>query len=90
MGISTTVSMWNGLRGHADGKLLTDTLKGTLGFKGFVISDYDGIDETVPGAAVEDKYTTGLNAGIDFMIVRGRARSDSACPVAGASSTISS
>ncbi|HEX3697234.1 MAG TPA: glycoside hydrolase family 3 C-terminal domain-containing protein [Polyangia bacterium] len=72
--VMATVSMWNGLRGHADGKLLTDTLKGTLGFKGFVISDYDGIDETVPGAAVEDKYTTGLNAGIDLMMLSGGSR----------------
>ena len=36
------------LKMHAHKELLTDVLKGKLGFKGFVISDWEGIHQ-IPG-----------------------------------------
>ena len=34
---------------HGDKHLLTDVLKGQLAFTGFVVSDWGGVDEVVPG-----------------------------------------
>ncbi|MGL1902854.1 MAG: glycoside hydrolase family 3 C-terminal domain-containing protein [Fibrobacterales bacterium] len=53
---------------HLDGYLINDVLKGELGFKGVVLSDWDGI------ARAGDGYTAwtvadGINAGIDMVMV---------------------
>jgi beta-glucosidase len=69
--VMATVSKWNGMPGHGNKRFLTDILKGTLGFKGFVISDYDGIDDTAPGATAADKYTAAFNAGVDMVMSSG-------------------
>nr|GMD69616.1 lysosomal beta glucosidase-like [Ipomoea batatas] len=73
-GVSTVMvsySSWNGKKMHANRALVTDFLKGTLDFKGFVISDWQGIDRiTVPDHA---NYTysvlAGVGAGIDMIMV---------------------
>ncbi len=47
--------------------LLTDVLKGELGFQGFVVSDWDGVKELDP-----DYYqavVTAINAGIDMNMI---------------------
>lgn len=65
--VMASFSSWNGLKMHADKKLLTDVLKGELGFKGFVVSDWQAIDQISP-----DYYTsvvTAINAGIDMSMV---------------------
>ena len=49
-GVGTVMASFNsiyGLKCHADGYLFNDLLKEELGFDGFVISDWQGIDETV-------------------------------------------
>jgi beta-glucosidase len=69
--VMATVSSWNGVRGHTNKHLLTEVLKGTLGFKGFVVSDYDGIDQTISGSSAADKYATAFNAGIDMVMTSG-------------------
>jgi beta-glucosidase len=69
--VMATVSKWNGMPGHGNKHFLTDILKGTLGFKGFVVSDYDGIDETAPGATKADKYVAAFNAGVDMVMSSG-------------------
>jgi beta-glucosidase len=69
--VMATVSKWNGMPGHGNKRFLTDILKGTLGFKGFVVSDYDGIDETAPGATKADKYANAFNAGVDMVMSSG-------------------
>ncbi|XP_010917875.1 uncharacterized protein [Elaeis guineensis] len=73
-GVSTVMvsySSWNGLRMHANRGLVTGFLKNKLGFKGFVISDWQGIDRitTPPGANYTYSVLAGINAGIDMVMV---------------------
>jgi beta-glucosidase len=65
--VMTSFSSWNGLKMHAQKKLVTDLLKGELGFTGFVVSDWAGMDQID-----RDYYkaiVTGINAGIDMNMV---------------------
>src|SRR5690606_3294204 len=50
--------------------LLTDVLKGELGFTGFVVSDWAGIDQIdgAPGFTGAE-VATAINAGIDMVMV---------------------
>jgi beta-glucosidase len=59
----------NGLKCHANGYLFNDLLKGELGFDGFVISDWQGIDE-IPGDYKSD-IINSVNAGVDMIMVPG-------------------
>jgi beta-glucosidase len=52
---------------HARGDQITGVLKGKLGFRGFVISDWNGIDQLGPDHRANVK--TGVDAGIDMMMV---------------------
>ena len=49
--VMPSYSSWNGVKCTGNKRLLTDMLKGELGFEGFVISDYNAIDQLVPAAA---------------------------------------
>ncbi|KAI6669724.1 hypothetical protein NL676_004609 [Syzygium grande] len=73
-GVSTIMvsySSWNGVKMHANRFLITDFLKNTLKFKGFVISDWAGIDKiTTPvGANYTYSIQMGIGAGIDMVMV---------------------
>lgn len=73
-GVSTVMvsySSWNGVKMHANRKLITEFLKDTLKFRGFVISDWQGIDRITspPGANYTYSVLTGVNAGIDMIMV---------------------
>ena len=48
--IMPSYSSWNGVKCSASRELLTDILKGELGFEGFIISDYNAIDQIVPSS----------------------------------------
>ncbi len=68
MAVMASFSSWNGTKMHAQKHLLTDVLKGELGFKGFVVSDWGGIDQIDP----KDYYNsvvTAINAGVDMAMV---------------------
>lgn len=52
---------------HGNRELLTDVLRGQLGFDGFVVSDWNGIDQ-VPGCT-KDHCAAAINAGIDMIMV---------------------
>ena len=55
---------------HGNKYLLTDVLKKELGFKGFLISDWEGIDQL--GGDYKHCIETSVNAGLDmFMIPKG-------------------
>lgn len=67
MSVMVSFSSWNGVKMHAQKYWITDVLKGELGFRGFVVSDWGGIDQIDA-----DYYTaivTGINAGIDMNMV---------------------
>ncbi len=67
MCVMASLSSWRGLKMHAHHYLLTDVLKGELGFRGFLVSDWEGI---VPISA--DYYravVTAIRAGIDMVMV---------------------
>jgi beta-glucosidase len=51
---------------HANHELLTDVLKGEMGFDGFVISDWQAIRQ-LPGTYAE-QVATAVNAGVDMFM----------------------
>lgn len=57
----------NGLKTHEDKYLITDVLKGDLGFTGLVVSDYNGVQQ-VTGKTYKDKIANSVNAGIDLFM----------------------
>jgi beta-glucosidase len=65
--VMASYSSWNGVKMHANKYLLTDVLKGELGFKGFIVSDWNAIDQLGPDYAANVK--TAINAGIDMAMV---------------------
>ena len=67
--VMASFNSYNGLKCHASKYLFTDLLKDELGFDGFVISDWRGIDE-IPGDYKSD-IITSINLGIDMVMVPG-------------------
>ncbi|MBN1421544.1 MAG: glycoside hydrolase family 3 C-terminal domain-containing protein [Planctomycetes bacterium] len=65
--IMPSYSSWNGEKLSAHEYLLTDLLKGELGFEGFLISDYDAID-ALPGD-YRAQIKASVNAGMDMFMV---------------------
>lgn len=65
--IMVSFSSWGGLKMHAQKYLLTDVLKGELGFDGVLVSDWAGIDQ-IPGDYYSD-IVTSINAGLDMVMV---------------------
>jgi beta-glucosidase len=72
--IMASYSTWQTTKMHINKAMITDTLKGTLGFGGFVSSDFDACFQLgLPGTAAGEQQGFGecLNAGIDmFMLYR--------------------
>ncbi len=65
--VMASYNSWNGAKCHGHRYLLTDVLKGRLGFRGFVISDWDGTDQLSEDYA--EAIVLGANAGIDMFMV---------------------
>ena len=68
--IMPSYSSWNGERMSGHKHLLTDVLKGEMGFEGFLISDYNAID-ALPGS-YRDQIKASTNAGMDMFMVPSR------------------
>ncbi|KAK3011979.1 hypothetical protein RJ639_011183 [Escallonia herrerae] len=73
-GVSTIMvsySSWNGEKMHAHRNLITGFLKGTLKFKGFVISDWEGIDRITspPHSNYTYSVQASVLAGIDMVMI---------------------
>jgi beta-glucosidase len=64
--VMASYSSWRGQKMHGNGALLTDVLKGRMGFDGFVIGDWNAHGQ-VPGCA-NRHCTTAFNAGIDMFM----------------------
>ncbi len=65
--IMVSFSSWQGLKMHAHRYLLTDVLKGEMGFEGFLISDWMAVQQID-----RDFYTSvvhSINAGLDMIMV---------------------
>lgn len=65
--VMISFSSWNGQKMHGNSYLINDVLKSELGFEGFVISDWEGIDQ-LPGNYSSD-ILQSVNAGIDMVMV---------------------
>lgn len=65
--VMASFNSWNGEKVHGNKELLTDVLRGDLGFEGFVVSDWNGIGE-VEGCT-DDDCPQAINAGIDMVMV---------------------
>ncbi|HWX25777.1 MAG TPA: glycoside hydrolase family 3 C-terminal domain-containing protein, partial [Vicinamibacteria bacterium] len=70
--IMPSYSSWNGERCSGSRRLLTEILKGELGFEGFLISDYNALD-ALPGD-YRSQIRQSINAGMDMVMVPGRYR----------------
>ena len=67
LSVMISFSSWNDTKMHAHEYLITEVLKGELGFEGFVVSDWGGVDQINP-----NYYTSvveAINAGIDMNMV---------------------
>jgi beta-glucosidase len=62
--VMASFSGWNGTKMHGNESLLTDVLKGRMGFHGFVVGDWNGHGQ-VKGCTNTD-CPQSLNAGLDM------------------------
>ena len=75
--VKTIMVSFSSLRGekcHGSNFLINELLKDELGFKGFVVSDWGGINQ-IPGDYKSD-VINGINAGIDMVMVPGIRQGD--------------
>jgi beta-glucosidase len=70
--IMPSYSSWNGEKSSGSRRLLTEILKGELGFEGFLISDYNALDQ-LPGDDRSD-VKQSINAGMDMVMVPSKYR----------------
>ncbi|KAL6571297.1 hypothetical protein OROHE_002940 [Orobanche hederae] len=69
--VMASYSSWNGNKLHTNYFLLTEILKNKLGFKGFVISDWEALDRLYAphGSNYRQSILSTINAGIDMVMV---------------------
>jgi beta-glucosidase len=65
--IMVSYSSWNGQKMSANKYLLTDVLKGELGFQGFLISDWAAIDQLGPDYKADIEKS--ISAGMDMVMI---------------------
>jgi beta-glucosidase len=65
--IMPSYSSWNGEKVSGSKRLLTDILKTELGFEGFLISDYNALDQLPGDRRAQVKLS--INAGMDMVMV---------------------
>jgi beta-glucosidase len=64
--VMASFSSWNGNKHHGNQSLLTDVLKGRMGFNGLVVGDWNGHGQG-PGCSATD-CPAAVNAGIDLLM----------------------
>ncbi len=64
--VMASYNSWNGVKMHANDYLLTDILKGRLGFNGFVVGDWNA-HEQIPGCT-KYKCAAAILAGVDMLM----------------------
>jgi beta-glucosidase len=65
--IMPSYNRWNGEKASGSKRLLTDILKTELGFEGFLISDYNALDQLPGDRRAQVKQS--INAGMDMVMV---------------------
>jgi beta-glucosidase len=65
--IMVSYSSWNGQKMHGNKYLLTDVLKGELGFSGFLVSDWAAIDQI--SRNYKEDVEQSVNAGLDMIMI---------------------
>ena len=65
--IMPSYNSWNGEKASGSKRLLTDILKTELGFEGFLISDYNALDQLPGDRRAQVKQS--INAGMDMVMV---------------------
>ena len=69
--IMASYSTWQGTKMHINKTMITDVLKGELGFGGFVISDFNACFQL--GLSNQDGIGQCLNAGVDMFMSFGQS-----------------
>ena len=64
--VMASFSSWNGVKHHGNHSLLTDVLKGRMGFAGLVVGDWNGHGQ-VAGCSVTH-CPAAINAGLDLFM----------------------
>ncbi|MFI7541983.1 glycoside hydrolase family 3 N-terminal domain-containing protein [Actinoplanes sp. NPDC049599] len=68
--VMISFSSWNGAKLHGSKYLVTDLLKGELGFTGFTVSDWAAIDQLDGQTGfTQAEVVTSINAGLDMIMV---------------------
>ncbi|HEX7599714.1 MAG TPA: glycoside hydrolase family 3 protein, partial [Polyangia bacterium] len=67
LNVMASFSSVRGTKMHANKVLLTDLLKGELGFQGFVVSDWGGVDQVA--SSYSQAVAESINAGVDMVMV---------------------
>jgi len=65
--VMISYSSWNGKKMHGNKYLITDLLKGEMGFDGFVVSDWAAIDQL--GDDYKKDVELAVNAGLDMGMI---------------------
>lgn len=65
--IMVSYSSVNGVKMHGNQHLLTEVLKGELGFHGFLVSDWAAIDQISPN--FKNDVARSINAGLDMIMI---------------------
>lgn len=69
--VMASYSSWNGQKMHDNRFLISHVLKKQMQFKGFVISDWQGIDRITSPPSINYTYSVevGVNAGLDMIMI---------------------
>ena len=65
--IMVSYSSWNGRKMSGNKFLLSDVLKGEMGFRGFLVSDWAAIDQISPDYKTDVEKS--INAGMDMVMI---------------------
>ncbi|MFZ5986215.1 MAG: glycoside hydrolase family 3 protein [Bacillota bacterium] len=65
--VMVSFSSFEGVKMHEHKRLIQDVLKGEMGFKGFVVSDWEGIHQ-IRGKDFYQQVVSSVNAGVDMFM----------------------
>lgn len=65
--VMASFNSYEGLKMHEHKYLLTDVLKKEFGFNGFIVSDWEALNE-LSGSTFEENVILSINAGVDMLM----------------------